>query len=157
MYCKRTSLTAFTFAICTHAYKLQIYTSSSTKHTCYSCSINFRISWLTYSYCFDARTYWPDWHRHSCTWKGCPNRMHPSLRPNFAAKMYQIVGGNVPNCKAAMYQTVRRQFTKLYDGNVPNCTAAIGVGGVVAPWQNTLEKVESPKLPRGIALLLFVG
>jgi len=41
--------------------------------------------------------------------------------------------GNVPNCKAAMYQTIRRQFTKLYDGNVPNCTAAIGVGGVVAP------------------------
>jgi len=59
--------------------------------------------------------------------------MHPSLRSNFAAKITKLYGGNVPNCKAAMSQTVRRQFTKLYGGNVPNGTAAIGVGGVVAP------------------------
>jgi len=44
-----------------------------------------------------------------------------------------MYGGNVPNSKAAIYQTVRRQFSKLYGGNVPNFTAAIGVGGVVAP------------------------
>jgi len=45
----------------------------------------------------------------------------------------KVCGEYVPNCTAAMYQTIRRQCTKLYGGNVPNCTAAIGVGGVVAP------------------------
>jgi len=34
-------------------------------------------------------------------------------------------GGNVPNLTAAMYQTIRRQCTKLYGGNLPNCTAAM--------------------------------
>jgi len=32
---------------------------------------------------------------------------------------------NVPNYTAAMYQTIRRQCTKLYGGNLPNCTTAI--------------------------------
>ena len=34
--------------------------------------------------------------------------------------------------------------------------AAIGVVGVVAPWQNTQEKVESPKPPRAVALQVVI-
>jgi len=113
--------------------------------------------------------HWGQTLRQKCT------KLYGGNLPNCTAAMYQTVRRQctklygdpvelgqlpvapeelIPNLTAAMYQTVRRQCTNLYSGNVPNCTAAIGVGGVVAPWQNTLEKVESPNLPRGGGILL---
>ena len=45
-----------------------------------------------------------------------------------------------------MYQTIRRQCTKLYGGNVPNCTAAIGVGGggTLTKYPGKSRKPKSP-------------
>ena len=56
-------------------------------------------------------------------------------------------GGNVSNLTAAMYQTIRRQCTKLYCGNVPNCTAAIGVGGRGGTLTKYPGKSRNPKSP----------
>jgi len=57
-------------------------------------------------------------------------------------KCTKLYACNVPRSKAAMYQTVRRQSTKTV-------RRQFAEGGLVAPWQNTLEKVESPNLPTG--------
>jgi len=80
--------------------------------------------------------------------------MHPSLRSNVASKMNEnlpgkctkLYGCNVPNRKAPIYEPVRRQCTQLY--------GCIWGRGVVARWKSTLEKVETPNLPRAVALLL---
>ena len=56
------------------------------------------------------------------------------------SKVIKLHFGNVPKCKAAMYQKVLRQLTKW---------------GLMDSLQNSLEKVESTKVPTGYTILLW--
>jgi len=51
----------------------------------------------------------------------------------------KLYGGNVPNCTAAIYQTVRRQCTKLYGGNWRR-----GRGGTLTKYPGKSRKPKTP-------------
>ena len=68
-------------------------------------------------------------------------------------KCTDLYGGNLPKYTAAMYQIVRRQFTKMYGGN---CRG--GRGGILTKYPGKLASPKPPQLdPCYYPLLIIIS